>query len=96
MCLTAVLKHSVYICTNNLQKFKKELLADNLNTTSQSVAKRTWQDGSFEDCQQNSDRVFMIRVPEPEVINTHPHLEILHETNIKSVQREPSQTEKGD
>lgn len=37
----------------------------------------------------------MIRVPEPEVINTHPHLEILHETDIKSVQREPSQTEKG-
>lgn len=38
----------------------------------------------------------MIRVPEPEVINSHPHLEILHETNIKSVQRESSQTEKGE
>lgn len=39
--------------------------------------------------------MFVIRVPEPEVINSHPHLEILHETNIKSVQRESSQTEKG-
>ncbi|XP_053989036.1 uncharacterized protein LOC128881764 isoform X1 [Hylaeus volcanicus] len=57
-------------------------------------ARRTWQDGNFEDRQHSSDRVFVIRVPEPEVINTHPHLEILHETNIKSVQREPSQTEK--
>ncbi|KZC12625.1 Mesoderm posterior protein 2 [Dufourea novaeangliae] len=57
--------------------------------------RRTWQDGNFEDRQQNGSRVFVIRVPEPEVINTHPHLEILHETDIKSVQREPSQTEKG-
>ncbi|XP_015435070.1 PREDICTED: uncharacterized protein LOC107190722 [Dufourea novaeangliae] len=56
--------------------------------------RRTWQDGNFEDRQQNGSRVFVIRVPEPEVINTHPHLEILHETDIKSVQREPSQTEK--
>ena len=61
----------------------------------QSV-RRLWQDDKFEDRQQNNDRVFVIRVPEPEVINTHPHLEILHETNIKSVQREPSQTEKGE
>lgn len=37
----------------------------------------------------------MIRVPEPEIIGSHPHLEMLHEANIKSVQREPSQTEKG-
>ncbi|CAK9813471.1 Mesoderm posterior protein 2 [Anthophora plagiata] len=59
----------------------------------QSV-RRTWKDGNFEDCQQNNERVFVIRVPEPEVINTHPHLEILHETSIKSVQCEPSQTEK--
>ncbi|XP_076749996.1 salivary gland-expressed bHLH [Xylocopa sonorina] len=56
--------------------------------------RKSWQNGNFEDRQQNNDRVIVIRVPEPEVINTHPHLEILHETNIKSVQREPSQTEK--
>ncbi|XP_076245283.1 salivary gland-expressed bHLH [Calliopsis andreniformis] len=68
--------------------------SDNSSTSSQQVAKRSWQDANFEDCQQSSDRVFVIRVPEPEVINTHPNLEILHETNIKSVQREPSQTEK--
>lgn len=59
----------------------------------QQSTRRLWQDGNFED-QQNNDRVFVIRVPEPEVINTHPHLEILHETNIKSIQRESSQTEK--
>jgi len=37
----------------------------------------------------------VIRVPEPEMIGGHSHLEMFHETNIKSVQREPSQTEKG-
>ncbi|KAG7202751.1 hypothetical protein KM043_009922 [Ampulex compressa] len=57
--------------------------------------RRRWQDANFEDRQQNSDGVLVIRVPEPEIIGSHPHLEILHETNIKSVQREPSQTEKG-
>ncbi|XP_017875406.1 uncharacterized protein LOC108622202 isoform X2 [Ceratina calcarata] len=59
----------------------------------QQSTRRLWQDGNFDD-PQNNDRVFVIRVPEPEVINTHPHLEILHETNIKSIQRESSQTEK--
>ncbi|XP_076661302.1 salivary gland-expressed bHLH isoform X1 [Halictus rubicundus] len=58
------------------------------------IARRGWQHRNFEDRQQNGNRVFVIRVPEPEVINSHPHLEILHETNIKSVQRESSQTEK--
>ncbi|XP_044013747.1 achaete-scute homolog 1-like [Aphidius gifuensis] len=38
--------------------------------------------------------VLVIRVPEPEIVTTHSHLEMFHETNIKSVQREPSQTEK--
>ncbi|XP_078039702.1 salivary gland-expressed bHLH [Augochlora pura] len=60
----------------------------------QQAARRGWQHINFEDRQQNGNRVFVIRVPEPEVINSHPHLEILHETNIKSVHRESSQTEK--
>ncbi|XP_076666542.1 salivary gland-expressed bHLH isoform X2 [Andrena cerasifolii] len=68
--------------------------SENSNSIGRQSIRRTWQDGNFADCQPNNDRVFVIRVPEPEVINTHPHLEILHETNIKSVQREPSQTEK--
>ncbi|KAK1117737.1 hypothetical protein K0M31_015678 [Melipona bicolor] len=67
---------------------------ENTNMPRRQSVRRSWQDENFEDRQQNNDRVFVIRVPEPEVINTHPHLEILHETNIKSVQREPSQTEK--
>ncbi|XP_033325748.1 salivary gland-expressed bHLH isoform X1 [Megalopta genalis] len=61
----------------------------------QQAARRGWQHRNFEDRQQNGNRVFVIRVPEPEVIASHPHLEILHEANIKSVQRESSQTEKG-
>ncbi|XP_076280915.1 salivary gland-expressed bHLH isoform X2 [Lasioglossum baleicum] len=58
------------------------------------IGRRGWQHRNFEDRQEIGNRVFVIRVPEPEVINSHPHLEILHETNIKSVQRESSQTEK--
>ncbi|KAG5311006.1 MESP2 protein, partial [Acromyrmex insinuator] len=55
-----------------------------------------WQETSFETRdQQNPEGVLVIRVPEPEIIGSHPHLEILHEANIKSVQREPLQTEKG-
>ncbi|XP_043589953.1 achaete-scute complex protein T8 isoform X1 [Bombus pyrosoma] len=68
--------------------------SENTNISRRHFVRRSWQDENFEDRQQNNDRVFVIRVPEPEVINTHPHLEILHETNIKSIQREPSQTEK--
>ncbi|XP_066594674.1 uncharacterized protein sage [Prorops nasuta] len=60
--------------------------------------RRRWQDTNFDRQQQQhqkpADGVVVIRVPEPEVIGTHPHLELLHETNIKPVQREPSQTEK--
>lgn len=59
--------------------------------------RRRWQDpNSYEERQQTSDNVLIIRVPEPEIIGGHPQLEILHETSIRSVQREPSQTEKGE
>lgn len=55
-----------------------------------------WQETSYETrSQQNPEGVLVIRVPEPEMIGGHSHLEMLHEANIKSVQREPSQTEKG-
>lgn len=57
--------------------------------------RKRWQNVTFDHRQQTSDGIFVIRVPEPELINTHSHLEMLHETNIKSVQREPSQIEKG-
>ncbi|XP_015589447.1 uncharacterized protein LOC107265023 isoform X2 [Cephus cinctus] len=61
----------------------------------QSLRKR-WQDAALEQQSQTHDGVLVIRVPEPEVVGPHPHLEMLHETNIKPVQREPSQTEKGE
>ncbi|XP_031371002.1 uncharacterized protein LOC102679442 [Apis dorsata] len=67
--------------------------SENSNISRQSP-RRSWHNGNFEDRQQSDDRVFVIRVPEPEMINSNSHLEILHETNIKSVQRESSQTEK--
>lgn len=78
---------------NNYKIITRYLFIENSNISRQSI-RRSWHDGNFENRQQNDDRVFVIRVPEPEMINTNPHLEILHETNIKSVQRESSQTEK--
>ncbi|XP_063977598.1 transcription factor atoh8 [Diachasmimorpha longicaudata] len=48
--------------------------------------KKRWQERS-------PDGVLVIRVPEPEVVGPHPHLEIL-QANIRAVQREPSQTER--
>jgi len=65
-------------------------------TTRLQAIRDRWQETSFEmRDQQNPERVLVIKVPEPEIIGSHPHLEILHEANIKSVQREPLQTEKG-
>ncbi|KYN37166.1 hypothetical protein ALC56_08957 [Trachymyrmex septentrionalis] len=70
-------------------------LAPDETTRPQAIRDR-WQETSFETRdQQNPEGVLVIRVPEPEIIGSHPHLEILHEANIKSVQREPLQTEKG-
>ncbi|GAB1861658.1 MYOD1 protein [Camponotus japonicus] len=66
-------------------------------TRSQSVRSR-WQETSYESRDEQTfegERVLVIRVPEPEIIGGHSHLEMLHEANIKSVQRESSQTEKG-
>lgn len=44
---------------------------------------------------ENDGKVIMIRVPEPEVVGPHPHLELLHQAHIRPVHREPSQSEKG-
>lgn len=69
-------------------------LASDETTRPQAMRDR-WQETSYETRgQQNPEGVLVIRVPEPEIIGSHPHLEMLHEANIKSVQREPSQTEK--
>ncbi|XP_077281448.1 salivary gland-expressed bHLH isoform X2 [Temnothorax americanus] len=71
----------------------QRLAAD--ETTRPRATRDRWQETSFETRgQQNPEGVLVIRVPEPEIIGSHPHLEMLHETNIKSVHREPSQTEK--
>ncbi|EFN76374.1 hypothetical protein EAI_02847 [Harpegnathos saltator] len=66
-------------------------------TRPQSLRDGRWQETSYEPAsrQQNPEAVLVIRVPEPEIIGSHSHLEMLHETNIKSVQQESSQTEKG-
>ncbi|XP_011881672.1 PREDICTED: uncharacterized protein LOC105569649 isoform X2 [Vollenhovia emeryi] len=64
-------------------------------TTRPHAIRDRWQETSYETRgQQNPEGVLVIRVPEPEIIGSHPHLEMLHEANIKSVQRESSQTEK--
>lgn len=60
----------------------------------QSLRKR-WQENSEDRQERTPEGVLVIRVPEPEVVGPHPHLEILHQAHIKPVQREPSQTEKG-
>ncbi|XP_039303885.1 uncharacterized protein LOC105195747 isoform X2 [Solenopsis invicta] len=64
-------------------------------TARPQVIRDRWQETGFETRgPQNPEGVLVIRVPEPEIIGSHPHLEMLHEANIKSVQRESSQTEK--
>ncbi|XP_018316004.1 uncharacterized protein sage isoform X2 [Mycetomoellerius zeteki] len=69
-------------------------LAPDETTRPQAIRNR-WQETSYETRdQQNPEGVLVIRVPEPEIIGSHPHLEILHEANIKPMQREPLQTEK--
>ncbi|XP_032679318.1 uncharacterized protein LOC116847912 isoform X4 [Odontomachus brunneus] len=66
-----------------------------LTTRSQPLRGGRWQGTGYESArQQNPEGVLVIRVPEPEIIGSHSQLEMLHETNIKSVQQEPSQTEK--
>ncbi|XP_008555377.1 uncharacterized protein LOC103576772 isoform X1 [Microplitis demolitor] len=58
--------------------------------------RRRWHDDSMSERSSTSgDGVLVIRVPEPETAGSHSHLEILHQTKIKSVQRESAQSEKG-
>ncbi|RLU14967.1 hypothetical protein DMN91_012854 [Ooceraea biroi] len=77
------------------QHLQDQVFAPEEATRAQAVRSR-WQETSFDvRSQQNPEGVLVIRVPEPEMIGSHSHLEMLHETNIKSVQRESSQTEKG-
>lgn len=66
-----------------------------MTTVRPESLRNRWQETSFETREQNPEGVLVIKVPEPEIIGAHPHLEMLHETNIKSVQRESLQTEKG-
>lgn len=67
-----------------------------LTTRSQPLRGGRWQETTYESARhQNPEGVLVIRVPEPEIIGSHSQLEMLHETNIKSMQQEPSQTEKG-
>lgn len=77
------------------QHLQDQVFVSEVTTRAQAVRGR-WQETSFDArSQQNPEGVLVIRVPEPEMIGCHSHLEMLHETNIKSVQRESSQTEKG-
>lgn len=57
--------------------------------------RRRWHESDFEQRSQTSEGVVVIRVPEPEVVETPSNLELLHQTSIKPVHREASQTEKG-
>ncbi|XP_048507620.1 uncharacterized protein LOC105685576 isoform X2 [Athalia rosae] len=43
---------------------------------------------------EDGGKVIMIRVPEPGVVCPNPHMELLHQANIRPVLREPSQSEK--
>ncbi|KAL0122703.1 hypothetical protein PUN28_007415 [Cardiocondyla obscurior] len=81
-------------CSSTVNQQDQGLALD--ETTRPQPMRDRWQETSYETRgQQNPEGVLVIRVPEPEIIGSHPHLEMLHEANIKSVQREPSQTEKG-
>ncbi|XP_043273589.1 uncharacterized protein sage isoform X2 [Venturia canescens] len=57
-------------------------------------SRRRWPDNGSYEATCTPENVRVIRVPEPEVLEPHSHLELLHRTNIKPMHREPSQTEK--
>ncbi|KAK2582915.1 hypothetical protein KPH14_008982 [Odynerus spinipes] len=78
----------------HLQDQLSQSASDEPSVIRRQSLRRRWQDASLDERQQNSDGVLIIRVPEPEIIGGHSQLEILHETNIRSIQREPSQSEK--
>ncbi|KAF7412387.1 hypothetical protein HZH66_001283 [Vespula vulgaris] len=90
-----ILPNVLSTADQHLQDQLSQSASDDPTVIRRQSLRRRWQDpNSLEERQQTSDNVLIIRVPEPEIIGGHPQLEILHETNIKSVQREPSQTEK--
>ncbi|KAL2718232.1 vasopressin V1a receptor-like isoform X1 [Vespula squamosa] len=92
-----ILPNVLSTADQHLQDQLSQSASDDPTVIRRQSLRRRWQDpNSLEERQQTSDNVLIIRVPEPEIIGGHPQLEILHETNIKSVQREPSQTEKGE
>ena len=70
------------------------ILEEQFTSRKQSLRRR-WQESGFQQNSQTSTGVVVIRVPEPQVVEPQSNLELLHETSIKPVQREPSQTEKG-
>lgn len=78
----------------HLQDQLSQSASEDPNVIRRQSLRRRWQDATLDERQQNSDGVLIIRVPEPEIIGGHPQLDILHETSIRSIQREPSQTEK--
>ncbi|XP_043475343.1 achaete-scute homolog 1 [Leptopilina heterotoma] len=63
-------------------------------TSRKQFLRRRWHESDFEQRSQTSEGVVVIRVPEPEVVETPSNLELLHQTSIKPVHREASQTEK--
>ncbi|XP_014470483.1 PREDICTED: achaete-scute homolog 1 [Dinoponera quadriceps] len=81
------------------QRLQDQLIAgapDETTSAARPLRGGRWRETGYESArQQNPEGVLVIRVPEPEIIGSHSQLEMLHETNIKSVQQEPSQTEKG-
>ncbi|XP_047361785.1 uncharacterized protein LOC124953836 isoform X2 [Vespa velutina] len=90
-----ILPNVLSTADQHLQDQLSQSASDDPTVIRRQSLRRRWQDpNNLEERQQSSDNVLIIRVPEPEIIGGHPQLEILHETSIRSVQREPSQTEK--
>lgn len=58
-------------------------------------SRRRWPDGASFEAPLAPENVRVMRVPEPELLVPHSHLEMLHRANIKPMHREPTQTEKG-
>ncbi|XP_043505756.1 uncharacterized protein LOC122526424 [Polistes fuscatus] len=90
-----ILPNVLSTADQHLQDQLSQSASDDPTVIRRQSLRRRWQGPSnIDERQQTSDNVLIIRVPEPEIIGGHPQLEILHETNIRSIQREPSQTEK--
>ncbi|XP_011503728.1 PREDICTED: uncharacterized protein LOC105366838 isoform X2 [Ceratosolen solmsi marchali] len=91
-------KESPFSSINNIPNsihHSSELTEEDLTIRRHNLRKR-WQDAAAFDqrIHQTTDVVSVIRILESEIVESTSHSDLLQEKNLKSIHREPSQTEK--